>query len=333
MHERSAAMDQNEEIMEQVRPLVTVAVPTYQRPEGLRRCLDSVLAQDYPAVEIFISDNASNDETEALCRDYAAREPSITYLRQPVNAGGTANFERLRHVGSGRYRVFLGDDDWLDPTYLSTCVVALEADPGLAVVAGRSTYHHPDGRTEPEPTPITLLDESGVDRICAYYRQVRANGVFYGVTRAEADAAVGPLQNCMGGDLLHVAALAYQGRVVTLDEVAVHRATGGATRSLAHVGRSLGLGWFQTHLPQLAVVGFVIRDVAWAAPVYADRGRWGRLVVAARAGWAIFWHFMPEAAGKAGRLGLGALRRRLPGRRRPGPVASRRSSVPVEVVA
>lgn len=288
--------------MEAVSPIVTVAVPTFQRPEGLRRCIDSILAQDHPAVEIIISDNASADDTEELCRGYAAREPSITYLRRDVNVGATANFEGLRGHGTGAYFAFLGDDDWMGPGYLSACVAALEADPGLVVAAGRSTYHHPDGREVPEPHPITLSSDVADERICAYLRVVRANGVFYGVSRAEAIAAVGPLQNCQGADLLHVAALAYQGRIVTLGHVALHRAVGGATRNLANVARTLGLGWFQTYAPQLAVVGFVVRDVAWASPVYADRGRVRRVVLAGRAGWAIFWHYMPEAAGKVVQL-------------------------------
>jgi hypothetical protein len=296
--------------MEAVSPVVTVAVPTFQRPEGLRRCIDSILAQDHPAVEIIISDNASADRTEELCRDYAAREPSITYLRRESNVGATANFEGLRGRGTGTYFTFIGDDDWMGPGYLSACVAALEADPGLVVAAGRSTYHHPDGRQVPEPHPINLSSEAAGDRICAYYRVVRANGVFYGVTRAGADAAVGPLRNCQGADLLHVAALAYQGRIVTLEHVALHRAVGGATRNLANVARTLGLGWFQTYAPQLAVVGFVVRDVAWASPVYADRGRFGRIVLAGRAGWAIFWHYMPEAVGKVVRLVLARLRGR-----------------------
>ncbi|MCU1496687.1 MAG: glycosyl transferase family 2 [Acidimicrobiales bacterium] len=295
--------------MDAVSPLVTVAVPTFQRPDSLRRAIDSVLAQDHPAVEIIISDNASADGTEAVCREYAEREPSITYLRRPVNVGATANFDGLRSEGSGDYFVFLADDDWMSPGYLSTCVTALEADPGLAVAAGRAVYHHPD-RVEPEPQPINLDAETGADRVCDYYRTVRANGVFYGVARAAVNGRIGPLRNCQGADMVHVAAMAYQGRVTTFDHIAVNRTVGGATANLANVARSLGLGRFETYLPQLAIVWWVFRDIAWDSPVYADRGRWGRLALALRAAWVIFWHFVPGAAVKLGRLVVASLRRR-----------------------
>lgn len=293
--------------MESISPLVTVVVPTYQRPKTLQRAIESVLTQDYPNIEIIIGDNASTDGTEALCRDLEQHHANITYIRRPANVGATANFELLRSEGTGKYFAFLGDDDWFSPGYLSTCIGALEADPQVAVAAGRSVYHHPD-KVVAEPNPIRLTAETGPDRVVDYYRLVRANGVFYGVVRSDVNARVGALRNCQGADMVHVAERAYLGKVLTFEQVSINRAVGGATVNLANVARSLGLGWFQTYLPQLAIVWWAVRDIAVDSPVYANLTRPARGVLAARAGWAVGRRFLPEAAGKAVRLATGSLR-------------------------
>ena len=70
------------------------------------------------------------------------------------------------------------------------------------------------------------------------------------------------------------------------------------TVNLATVAATLGLGWFQAQAPQLAIAYWVFRDVAWDSPLYADLGRVGRLWLGVRAGWIIFWRFVPEGRGE-----------------------------------
>jgi len=296
-----------------LRPLVTIGLPTYQRTAKLRRAIESVLAQDYEPLELIISDNASTDGTRELCEEYVSQHAWMRYVRRSENVGPTRNFEGLRPLARGDYFLFLGDDDWLDPGYVSACVAALEAEPGFALVAGRAIYHGPQGQTA-DPHPVQLEDRRSRRRVLTYCRQVRANGVFYGVMPVDAERAARPLRNVQGGDMLHVMALGYLGRVRTLDDVAVHRSVDGMTVSLANVAATLGLGWFQANLPQLAIVYWVVRDIAFDSPVYAKLGRLGRLTLAAQAGGIVFFRFVPAAVAKFARLRMKGWRRRL-GRR------------------
>jgi glycosyltransferase involved in cell wall biosynthesis len=300
--------------VEPLSQLVTVVVPTFERSAELARALDSLLAQDHPDLEIIVGDNASADDTEAVCQAYAARHPSISYQRQATNVGPTPNFESLRTAGTGGYFMFLGDDDWLDPGYIAACLAVLEADPDASLVAGR-TYYHCGDQVDLEPFPISIVHLDKRVRLLSYYRSVRANGVFYGVVPAQANASAPVLRNVQGGDLLHVAALAYIGNVHTIEDVAVHRTVGGMTVNLATVAATLGLGWFQAQAPQLAIAYWVFRDVAWDSPLYADLGRLGRLWLGLRAGWIIFWRFVPKAVVKFVRLASNALWRRIRGPR------------------
>jgi glycosyltransferase involved in cell wall biosynthesis len=303
---------------DRVGSVVTIAIPTYQRATQLRRAIDSVLAQDYGRIEVVISDNASTDGTEELCEHYVNRHRQVRYIKQAVNVGPTPNFEKLRSVASGGYFLFLGDDDWIDPDYVSSCVAAIEANPGSSLVAGMTLYHRADGSTAPEPHPVTIDAADGASRVRQFCRQVRANGVFYGVVPASANERVPPLRNVQGGDMLHVMALAYLGSVRTLDGVAVHRTVDGMTVSLANVATTLGLGWFQANVPQIAIAYWIFRDIAFDSPLYAELGRWGRLRLGVRSGGTVFVRFVPPAVLKFIRLQTKAVARRMRLRPTPG---------------
>src|SRR5688572_12366625 len=73
-------------------PLVSVGVPVYNGEQCLSEALESVLAQDYPNLEVIICDNASEDGTEAICRTIASEDGRVRYLRNRTNIGLLANF-------------------------------------------------------------------------------------------------------------------------------------------------------------------------------------------------------------------------------------------------
>jgi glycosyltransferase involved in cell wall biosynthesis len=286
--------------------MVTVAVPTYERPGQLRRAIESVLSQDYEPIELIISDNGSTDGTQKLCQDYVDRIPSVRYVRHSVNVGPTLNFEGLRLLARGAYFLFLGDDDWIDSGYVSACVTSIEANPGTSLQAGRAIYHGSDG-AHTDHHPVNISDADARRRVLAYCRQVRANGIFYGVTPVAVERCVPALRNVMGCDIVHVMALAYLGPVRTLDEVALHRTIAGTSVNLANVAAVLGVGWFQANAPQVAIAYWVFRDIAFDSPLYSELGRWGRLCLGARAGAIVFLRFVPRATLKFARLQGSAL--------------------------
>jgi glycosyltransferase involved in cell wall biosynthesis len=301
-----------------VRSLVTIAIPTYQRAAQLRRAIESVLAQEYEPVELVIADNASTDGTRELCEDYTARHPSVRYVRHATNVGPTANFQHLRTLARGDYFLFLGDDDWIDPGYVAACVAAIEDNPGTSLAAGRVVYHGPDGLA-PDPYPVDIDDADPRRRVLRYCRGVRANGVFYGVVPTLVDLRVPVMRNVLGGDWLHVMALAYLGPVRTLDGVVVHRTVGGTTLNLANVSATLGLGWLPRNAPQVAIVYSVFRDIAVESPLYAGLGRRGRLWLGARAGAILFVRFVPGAVVKFVRMRATGARSRSQARPAPAP--------------
>lgn len=116
--------------LKELRPgLVSIGMPVYNGSRYLGAALDSLLAQEYPDFEIIISDNASDDETEVICRDYAARDARVHYYRADRNMGALWNFVHVFELAGGEYFMWAAHDDLRHPAYLRRCVTALDQNP------------------------------------------------------------------------------------------------------------------------------------------------------------------------------------------------------------
>lgn len=141
-------------------PLVSIGLPVRNGERTLDTAVRSVLAQDYDRIELVISDNASDDGTEEVCRQFARSDPRIRYIRQPHDIGLVPNFNAVLHAARGTYFRWIGDDDWLTPGYVSRCAAVLAADPELVLVTTQQAHVEPDGSVETAPYDGTALRSS-----------------------------------------------------------------------------------------------------------------------------------------------------------------------------
>lgn len=125
-------------------PLVSVIMPTYNQEKFIAQAIDGVLAQNanFP-IELLIGEDESSDRTREICLDFAARFPErisiilgkrkdVIYIRG--QATGRANMLRLLDAANGKYVAFCeGDDYWSDDTKLQTQVDFLDANPDYAI--------------------------------------------------------------------------------------------------------------------------------------------------------------------------------------------------------
>lgn len=112
-------------------PLVSIVIPTYGRPEYLKRCVNSVLSQTYDNVEIFIVDDnnpntQSRFETEKVMACFESN-PKIKYIKHDKNRNGSAARNTGWRASSGKYITYLDDDDVIAPNKLQKQVECLEA--------------------------------------------------------------------------------------------------------------------------------------------------------------------------------------------------------------
>jgi glycosyltransferase involved in cell wall biosynthesis len=97
------------------RPLVTIAVPTYNRARFLAETIKSAQRQTYPNLEIIVADNASCDDTEAVVCSSQEEDPRIRYVRNSTNLGMVGNWNVLLREARGTFFLLLSDDDLIDP--------------------------------------------------------------------------------------------------------------------------------------------------------------------------------------------------------------------------
>ncbi len=119
-------------------PLVSIGIPTYNRADKtLSSAIQSACNQDYPNLEIVISDNCSTDNTQELVRSF--NDDRIKYIRHTANIGGNNNFNACLEAAKGDYFLLLHDDDLIDPDFVHTCLARASYDTkyGLIITGKR----------------------------------------------------------------------------------------------------------------------------------------------------------------------------------------------------
>lgn len=114
-------------------PKVSIGLPVYNGENFIRETIDSILAQTFHDFELVISDNASTDSTEAICRAYANQDTRVRYNRNKENIGAYRNFSRVFKFASGEYFKWAAHDDVCLPDYLSKCVEVLDQNPSIVL--------------------------------------------------------------------------------------------------------------------------------------------------------------------------------------------------------
>jgi glycosyltransferase involved in cell wall biosynthesis len=178
-----------------------VLVPAWRAAAFIEPTLDSLAAQSHPDLEILISDDASPDQTAAICERYQARDPRFRVLRQPRNLGWTGNVNALLGEANGEYCMIASHDDLLHPSYLARCVAALEADPEAILAFSDLLLVKACGRRELKSYPLLDGVRDGVERARWLARRKGENWIPYrGVFRARAARAVGGLRRHRDGE-------------------------------------------------------------------------------------------------------------------------------------
>lgn len=120
-------------------PPVTIGLPVYNGANYVAEAIESVRAQTYSDFELVISDNASTDATEEICRDFAERDNRIRYCRQEQNCGAAANFNRTFELARGKYFKWLAHDDAIAPHYLTRTVDVLDQEPAAVLCHSKTS--------------------------------------------------------------------------------------------------------------------------------------------------------------------------------------------------
>jgi glycosyltransferase involved in cell wall biosynthesis len=163
---------------QRLKPVLTVSIPTWNRAEYLQDAIDT-LAADIEKhglrneVEIFISDNGSEDRTQAVVEERVARYPYVRYMRNERNLGVRFNVLQAMRMVEGEYCMFLGDDDRLVAGSLPLIVNSLRANRGVPALFIHQAANNNMFRDITEDTFLSFED------ICSrYFYDIGNAGIF-----------------------------------------------------------------------------------------------------------------------------------------------------------
>lgn len=126
------------------QPLVNIALPIWKRLEYLQPILNIVEAQDYPCIELIVSDNGENGtKVHDVVKAHYSRP--FRFRQNPHTVSIGAHFNQLLQAASGTYVVLLSDDDEISTNYISALVQQMEKHPEVSLAFGRQEIMNHDG--------------------------------------------------------------------------------------------------------------------------------------------------------------------------------------------
>lgn len=226
-------------------PLITVGIPTYNRPNGLRRSLTSFTQQTYQNLEILVSDNCSTGtETEAIVREFMEKDARVCYFRQEVNVGAFKNEHFLFDRARGEYFMWGSDDDEWDADYITTCLESFDKSEKVVLVNTVSeVLAHDSDRVVKCDLGCTTLGLSPLRRYQRYLttiftEQAAVGNLVYGLFKTSSLRAVMPQENILSWDHVLLAQLALMGEFYTVDKVLMRSRLGGASKTVNNAAKA-----------------------------------------------------------------------------------------------
>ncbi len=106
--------------MNQQNTLITVVVPIYNVEAYLKKCVDSLLNQDFDSYKIILVDDCSTDSSASIAQKYSEDNPRIvTFYQRDKNGGLSAARNSGMRLANSEWITFVDSDDWVDDCYLS----------------------------------------------------------------------------------------------------------------------------------------------------------------------------------------------------------------------
>ena len=128
------------------KSIIATVIPTYRRPELLKRAIQSVLNQSYSHFELHVYDNASGDGTRDVVASFADRDSRVKYHCHPTNMGSIANFAFGVAEVNAPFFDILSDDDLLAPGFFELAMGAFTRYPEAMLFSGATVKAAPRGQ-------------------------------------------------------------------------------------------------------------------------------------------------------------------------------------------
>ena len=205
-------------------PRLGIGMPVYNGERYVRQAVESHLAQTFGDFELVIADNQSTDGTQDICRDLAAADPRIRYVRNDHNLGGPGNFRRVFELCRGEYHKWSTADDWWAPTMLARGVAVLDEHPDVVLTYPKTVLVTDAGdEIQKYEDDLHLIEEEPSRRFIRLIETIDLCQAHLGIIRREAMARTRLIGTELKSDFWFLAELTLYGKFHVIPEYLFYR--------------------------------------------------------------------------------------------------------------
>lgn len=200
---------------------ITVGIPVFNEEKTIEKVLNSAVSQ---ADTIIISDNASTDSTEDICRKFSQKHKNVTYIRHNESINILQNFYVPLSLAETKYFMWLGGHDMIAENYVLTLISAMEKNPSAALAF--SAVDHMDEYLEKVKFTFKYKDDfcaklaskDPLIRTSAIIKDLGKATMMYGIYRTKKIKKIWILKTFLGYDRAFLSKLASVGEFISVPE-------------------------------------------------------------------------------------------------------------------
>ena len=212
-------------------PKLSIGLIVFNGEKFIANAITSLLNQTFNDFELFISDNASTDSTQKICKEFAKNDKRIIYFRQLENHGADWNFRFVLNKASGEYFMWAAADDIWDSTFVEKNIFNLKSNKNLVCSISEVDFFGPFKHRYDDPNKIIKyrhvhpITGNYLEKIKFYLKFKRAT-MMYGIFRTQI-LKKNPVFEFPPQDLLVILNVLKYGDLGVVDQFLMHRFSGG----------------------------------------------------------------------------------------------------------
>jgi|SRR3989344_1237284 len=202
---------------------VSIGLPTRNGEKSIKKSVESLLSQSFKDFELIISDNASLDHTEKICKRFAKRDKRIIYIRQKRNIGPDKNFMFVLKKAKGKYFMWAADDDWWDPNFISRLKKSLDQHLKYGVAMSSCVRIYENGEIRDKIKFSSKNSLTKLSHFKLFTKMIRGDPIhifIYGLFRSNLlkKMTKRPFPKCMAADRVFMCQTALTARFYSLSD-------------------------------------------------------------------------------------------------------------------
>lgn len=249
-------------------PLVTVGIPTYNRPQGLARTLECILNQSYKHLEIIVSDNCSTDAAVLpILEKYALLDKRVAFYVQEKNLSIVPNFQFLLDRARGEYFMWAADDDFWDPNFIEVCIRGMLANSDVVLSMTDLKIVGADGKATPSKLNRGFMQNSLLARNFNFVKSTGETKYYFCGLYKTALVKNIPFDNSWGGDHLFIFEALSKGKFLYLPgESDFYYYRGGSSTNMDRVRKAFNIKrkfyFFEAYILKYTTYQFTFRHLS-----------------------------------------------------------------------